>query len=334
MVQAGIALSAALAIRGPLRRHPDSVAAAFLVSVPIVPLASIAVQPDLTLLVGASLALIPSAVALLIPWRRSMYALWAVGFAAIVVLATTFLQQVAALPAALGLQLIAVVFIGIAFGILGQRIRRRQDILDGEYQDMQRELAQQSRIQAAALKVLNEELALTARADALTGAGNRLRLDEDMAALSDRLRRYGQALSLILLDIDHFKEYNDRYGHVAGDDALRRVVSSLRDGLRPGDLIYRYGGEELLVVLPEQGPDGAVKAAERLRSLLQDAGIPHEANPPWGVLTLSGGVVAVPAGTGSNWNEWVERADRALYLAKRTGRNRIQLATSEALVTT
>ena len=106
---------------------------------------------------------------------------------------------------------------------------------------------------------------------------------------------------------------------------------SLRDGLRPGDLIYRYGGEELLVVLPEQGADGALAAAERLRLSLADAAIPHAANPPWGVLTVSVGAAAVLPGTVSNWDAWVERADRALYIAKAAGRNRSHLATDGAL---
>ncbi len=333
LVQATIALGVVWALRGRLRRSLDALALVFLAGIPIVPLATIGVQPDLRLLVGASLALIPIAVALLIPWNRGFYASWAVVFAATILVGTSLLAQAGRLAIDQAVELGGVVAIGIAFGVLGQRIRHRQDVLDAERLSLQRVMSLQSRNQAAALKILNEDLARTARADPLTGAGNRLRLDEDMAALSDRLRRYGQALSLVMFDIDHFKEYNDRYGHIAGDDALRHVARLLRDGLRPGDLIYRFGGEELLVVLPEQGPDGAVAAAERLRIQLVEAAIPHEANPPWGVLTVSGGIAAVPAGTHSSWDAWVERADRALYLAKRSGRNRVNLAPNEALET-
>ena len=91
-----------------------------------------------------------------------------------------------------------------------------------------------------------------ARTDALTTVGNRLRMEEDLAALFGRARRYGHKYSVALCDLDRFKEYNDRFGHVAGDDVLRRVATALSDTLRQGDSIYRYGGEEFLVVLPEQ----------------------------------------------------------------------------------
>lgn len=328
--QAGIALAVVVAVRGPLHRHPDGLAMLFLVGVPIVPLGTLAVQPDLRLLVGASLTLIPGAVALLVPWRGRFFALWAAAFVAIVVLGSVVLVQGSMLPLVRALELNAVVSIGIAFAVLGWRIRHRQDILGAEREFLHRELSLQARRQAAVLQQLNAELVRVARADALTGAGNRLRLEEDMFALTDRLRRYGQGLSLVLFDIDRFKEFNDRYGHVAGDEALRRVVASMRQGLRAGDLVYRYGGEELLVVLPEQQSTGAVGVAERLRTTLMDAAIPHADDPPWSVLTVSAGVAAVLPGTTSTWDAWVDRADRALYAAKAAGRNRSKLAADDS----
>jgi diguanylate cyclase (GGDEF)-like protein len=162
-----------------------------------------------------------------------------------------------------------------------------------------------------------------ARADALTRLGNRLRLDEDLAALAGRASRYGHRYSLALSDVDHFKRYNDRYGHLAGDAALRRVAEAMHESLRAGDVLYRFGGEEFVAILPEQALADAAIAMERVGAAVARLRIAHEDNRPFGVLTISTGVAELVLNSGSSQEDWLRRADVALYRAKRQGRNRV-----------
>jgi diguanylate cyclase (GGDEF)-like protein len=144
--------------------------------------------------------------------------------------------------------------------------------------------------------------------------GNRLRLREDLQVLQSRAERYGHSYAVVLCDVDHFKAYNDRYGHLAGDDALRRVAEAISSGLRGGDAAYRYGGEEFLMVLPEQDVGVAATIADRLRLAVEALGIPHEAN---------GAGVAVLAEAGDA-DDLLREADAALYEAKKAGRNTVR----------
>ncbi len=173
------------------------------------------------------------------------------------------------------------------------------------------------------LERINTELAHTARTDALTGVGNRRRFDEDIARVDARARRQGHSYGLALCDIDHFRAYNDWYGHQAGDQALRAVASAIIDTCRDGDEVYRYGGEELVVVFPDERLPEAVLAANRVRQAVQALAIPHQATEVAGVLTASLGVSALDAGRHENHHDVVKEADRALYCAKDAGRNRL-----------
>ena len=188
---------------------------------------------------------------------------------------------------------------------------------------MQRQLA----AQRDELERLNAELAALAREDALTGAGNRLRLAEDLAALRDRAERYGHRYCLLICDLDSFKAYNDRYGHLAGDDALRRVADLFRRELRPTDTLYRFGGEEFIVVLPEQDPGGARVVAERLRQGIEDLAMSGgEADRSTRkTLTASFGLAAVAPWEKKSAEDLIGEADCALYRAKASGKNRIEL---------
>ena len=168
------------------------------------------------------------------------------------------------------------------------------------------------------------ELLASARTDALTGVGNRLRMSEDLDALHERLSRYRQNYAVALVDVDNFKGYNDMYGHLAGDLALRRIAEELRRVVRGADAVYRYGGEEFVVVLPAQSAAGAMVAAERLREGVEALTIPHAASE-WGVVTISAGV-AVAAADGAVVADTLRRADSALYAAKHAGRNRVEVA--------
>ena len=158
--------------------------------------------------------------------------------------------------------------------------------------------------------------------DSLTGIPNRRALDMRLADLAE-LR---QAASLIMLDVDLFKIYNDTLGHQEGDSCLRRVAQAMRDGLRGGDHeLFRYGGEEFAVVLDGVSPEHALHVAERLRQTVEQLGIPHPGSPA-GHVTLSLGVAAVEVLTPETLPRLLETADSALYSAKEHGRNRVHLA--------
>ena len=184
--------------------------------------------------------------------------------------------------------------------------------------DLHRRLAFQNR----ELEELNRMLFEQSRKDALTSLGNRLRLREDLAVLRGRAERYGHRYAVVLCDVDNFKAYNDRHGHLAGDDVLRRVANALSSNLRDGDTAYRYGGEEFLLVLPEQTVEAATSIADRLRRAIEDLAVPHEANPPNGTVTISAGVaVLYPQG---DPDSLLKQADAALSAAKKDGRNRVR----------
>lgn len=164
------------------------------------------------------------------------------------------------------------------------------------------------------------------RTDALTGVGNRLRLDEEVAAMMSRAARYGHRCALAICDLDYFKAFNDRYGHVAGDEALRRVADGMRRCLRTADALFRYGGEEFVVLLVEQSTADATLVMDRMRAEIERLAI---ASPATGrSLTVSIGVAEVDVGRDHLPADWIARADAALYLAKSQGRNRVVAAPS------
>jgi two-component system cell cycle response regulator len=186
------------------------------------------------------------------------------------------------------------------------------------------ELHRRLAFQNEELEKLNRLLFEQSREDPLTSLGNRLRLREDLKTLQSRAERYGHNYAIVLCDVDFFKAYNDRYGHLAGDDVLRRVAATIAAGLRVGDTAYRYGGEEFLMMLPEQDAEAALGAADRLRRAVEDLGIPHAVGGPSGVVTISGGV-ATSAGM-KDADALLKAADTALYAAKKAGRNRVSRA--------
>jgi two-component system chemotaxis response regulator CheY len=173
------------------------------------------------------------------------------------------------------------------------------------------------------LEKLNERLFEESREDPLTHLGNRLRLEEDLDVLQARSHRYGHNYAVVLCDVDLFKEYNDRYGHPAGDRVLEKVAGVIRGSRRGGDTAYRYGGEEFLIVLPEQSLQSAASTADNLRNTIERLQIPHEANAPAKIVTISAGVAALVSGASKSTGELLDQADAALYRAKEAGRNRV-----------
>ena len=178
-------------------------------------------------------------------------------------------------------------------------------------------------VQNEELEMLNRRLFEESREDPLTHLGNRLRLNEDLEVLQARTRRYGHSYAVALCDVDRFKLYNDHYGHLAGDAVLQRVAEAIAGQRRSGDTAYRYGGEEFLVILPEQSLESAILAADRLRHAVEELRIPHEGNEPAGIVTLSVGVAAISDGYPADADELLKQADAALYRAKEAGRNRV-----------
>ena len=173
------------------------------------------------------------------------------------------------------------------------------------------------------------QLAHLARHDPLTGLGNRRSLQEDLEVLHARSHRYRRGFALAMCDIDRFKAYNDTHGHQAGDQALRAVAATIAQELRGSDNVYRYGGEEFLLVLPEQNLDTALVAVERVRSAVERLAIPQPAVGPGGILTLSAGIAAFGPGAATTAEELLQQADAALYRAKSAGRNQLALADSQ-----
>ncbi len=168
-----------------------------------------------------------------------------------------------------------------------------------------------------------EQLRRLVRTDALTGLGNRRSFDTTLHVEWLRTQRTGRPLSLLFVDIDQFKAYNDHYGHPAGDEVLREVGRVLtRCAQRPSDDVARYGGEEFVVTLPDTDARGAAQFGERVRRSIYDLAIPHAASH-YGRVTVSIGIVTSGEAAASSDAAFVNLADTALYHAKTAGRNRI-----------
>ena len=173
------------------------------------------------------------------------------------------------------------------------------------------------------LKVAQEKLALLAATDGLTGLWNRAQFDAMLAYEYSRHTRSGGELSLIMLDVDNFKAFNDTYGHIAGDDCLRQVALAISGAAsRLTDVVARYGGEEFVLLLPETSLEGAMILAEKVRKCIGDLGLPHRLSSE-GHITASFGVSCSRIRLLSAQSELVVEADLQLYTAKAAGRNRV-----------
>ncbi len=178
---------------------------------------------------------------------------------------------------------------------------------------------------------LEKKLSTLAFSDSLTGLLNRRAFDEALTREWKRAVRYGGQISLLMLDIDHFKRFNDRYGHQAGDDCLRTVAEAVSRAVRATDRVARYGGEEITVILPSTFSAGAIEAAGKVRSAVEALRLSHEGNPEGnGWVTVSVGVATtlVPRGETVEGmpKALLEAADSAMYKAKNEGRNRVVAA--------
>jgi diguanylate cyclase (GGDEF)-like protein len=181
----------------------------------------------------------------------------------------------------------------------------------------------------AGLEAANRRLSQVATLDGLTGVPNRRTMDELLKTAWRRAARDRTPISLILMDIDHFKDFNDRFGHVAGDRCLVRVANEMRGALRrPDDFVARYGGEEFLAFPSSTPVDAAVGLAERLRLLVADLPIKIPASGELARVTVSAGVAGIDSVSKGSVGDLILSADRALYSAKTAGRNRVVRAGS------
>ncbi len=177
------------------------------------------------------------------------------------------------------------------------------------------------------LEEKNNELALLAAVDGLTGLLNRRELDKSLSAVLAASNLHKQPLSLILLDIDHFKAYNDLYGHVHGDECLRRVASLLLQSVQSHqDLVARFGGEEFVIILPNTSAKAARELAENIRTSIVGLHIRNEGNPPLQLVSASFGVLTIHPPTDLDASNSLNEVDTLMYTAKSQGRNRVASA--------
>lgn len=202
----------------------------------------------------------------------------------------------------------------ISRGIVVATVNTEASSLQGLVATLSRERSQ--------LQVAATDLEIVARRDSLTGAYNRSLMDEDLkkAQMSGALSKRPSAL--VMIDIDHFKRYNDTYGHTEGDTVLRMVAQRIQREIRPTDRLYRYGGEEFLVLLRDSNVVDGEAAATRIARGITSLGIPHERNDLWGIVTVSAGVAELNPDD-LTAERSIEDADAALYRSKSSGRNTV-----------
>jgi diguanylate cyclase (GGDEF)-like protein len=309
-----------------LRRHPDAIATCVTLALTAGTAATGIVVPLLAVESAGYLLLFPVLMALILPWSTQTHIRWLVGYA-VIAIGFLVLGTATTLSADDRGDLIVVVLVAMGASLAGHslllhasvrshsQVRKIQDLRRLADADMQ-ELAR-----------VHEALEQTARTDVLTGARNRLRLAEDLRAARARTNRLGHAHGLIAFDLDRFKLINDQFGHLAGDAVLKAVVAAARATIRGDDEIYRFGGEEFLVLMRVADADGLRVAAERLRAAVEGLDLNHPGNTPYGHVTISLGAVLVTRDDlGLTDDEWFAQADAALYRAKDGGRNRLEIA--------
>ncbi|VAW72944.1 hypothetical protein MNBD_GAMMA15-340 [hydrothermal vent metagenome] len=196
-----------------------------------------------------------------------------------------------------------------------QSIEHQQQLIEHAIQERTEQLVAAN----AALQSLSME-------DGLLHIGNRRAMEVDMEHTHARAVRYQQPYTVVLLDVDYFKAYNDEYGHLAGDEALKHTATTVKESIRKSDRVYRYGGEELLLVLPDVNSGGGELLTQRILNKLQNTAIPHSKSP-YGVITMSAGIARCNLkqqdSISDDWRDIVHLADQRLYHAKETGRNRV-----------
>lgn len=274
---------------------------------------TLAIEPDTFLMMITGFAILPVAVPLFLTWPRIVRTTWILAYATALSTLAIFVGFAGTVGMA-RMDIAIDVSLGCLIGWIGGELLERPRLRSLEH-DLE-------------LRRLNRVLRGHATTDPLTGLANRRQLETDLGLLAVSLRQAESPCTVVMLDLDRFKRLNDELGHAAGDAAMRAVASELRSLVRGRDTVYRYGGEEFLVILPDTALEGGVDVAERIRLAIERLSIP--AATTGALLTISGGV-AVSEPPHLTWDAVLAASDAALYQAKAGGRNRVCCATAEAI---
>ena len=329
LVDGALGATAAIAwwsLGGVLRHWPEPVVFVMSLAVGAVAMLLAVTGPHLVDLAVGYLLFMPPVVALVLPWRSLTEIRWLgiYGCAAIVFFASVAPGGSLALTDRQ--DLVFALLVSLTAAMTGHVLLFRRSARSFGHVQALGKLQRRETRQRSELQVVYSSLKVAARTDGLTSTGNRLRLEEDLRVARGRLARSGGCLGFLEIDLDHFKAINDTYGHLAGDEVLRRVAAALRSAVRGGDTVYRVGGEEFLVLLGDPS-GGVVGAAERVRAAVEELGLVHPSNSPFDRVTVSVGAALIgPADSAATNDEWFSRGDVALYRAKAEGRNRVAVA--------
>lgn len=303
-----------LAVRAPRRLLVQLSLAMASIPAICLPL-TLAIEPQTLLSMTSSFAILPVAVPLFIGWSRNLRTGWLVAYAGAVtslVMLTGFGHLDLTQRADVAVDMAIGCLIGWCGGALLERPRLRA--IESELE----------------LRRLNRVLSGHAMTDPLTDLLNRRRLETDLGLLAVSLRQVEAPCAVLILDVDRFKQVNDELGHAAGDAALQAIAAELKRVVRGRDTVYRYGGEEFVVILPGAEVEAASSVAERIRLAVEGLRIRTRPGDTEATLTISGGV-AVSEPPHASWDAALRVADFALYEAKTAGRNRICSATTERM---
>lgn len=287
----------------PRRQAAVPLSVAFTIG-PLVAIIVTTTEPGALLGVSSAYAMLPVAVPLFLAWTTRLRTTWLLGYVGLVG-TLLLLPLFPHLNSGQRIDLISNTSLGALIGWVGGELLERLRI--------------RSINQEVELRRLNRELRVRATTDALTGLGNRRQLDDDLRTLGRLSVDVGRLCAVIMIDFDRFKQLNDALGHADGDEALRRVSTALQDTIRARDRIYRYGGEEFLVIMPGATIGDGVAAAERMRAAVAALQI---STGDGRTLTISCGV-AHSLLQRERWEAVIAAADSALYEAKATGRDRV-----------
>lgn len=313
-----------------LYHHPEVAAFVVMLGITLSAVVSATVVPALAAKTIGYLLLLPTIIAVVLPWRTVVHFLWLLAF---MVVASAYLVAGPGDRFSAGERggLAVVLVVSIGASLFGHLLLQHGQIRGFAQMERIGALRRRTTADHRELERVHHELERTARVDPLTGAGNRRRLHEDLLAVRANIDRSGTTYGLMEIDLDYFKGINDQLGHLAGDDVLRRVVEAVQAATRATDSVYRYGGEEFVVILPVGDRDELFLAAERLRNAVLELRIEHPANPSLGVVSVSIGATLLGDDTlGLSDEQWFWVVDRAMYAAKAGGRNQVRLATGLA----
>lgn len=319
-------LAAWWGMRHGLRRRPELVAFAVSLSVLASVMATALAGPRIVELAIAYTMFMPTLVALVIPWRTWTEVCWLATYAAGGLLLIMFVPS-ASLQMSSRSDLVFALLVSVFASFIGHVLLFRDHVRTFSQVQAIARLHRRENSQRVELERVYRSLEITARTDELTQVGNRMKLEEDLISIRARIARTGRPVGLIEIDLDHFKSVNDHLGHLAGDAVLREVARAVRAAVRADDSVFRYGGEEFLIILGNIA-GGVDAAGERLRLAVERLGLPHPGNPPFGLVTISVGAAPFgPADLAQTADEWFARVDAAMYEAKSAGRNRVAVAT-------